>query len=103
MTFGDDGRAPFWHTEIEQTQRAFFTKETGGERTGAGPAVVDPDEKDASAVPDKPACPNCGWHDVRPSVQKGLLDRFLVTLSFLPFRCRACGHRFHSFRRAAGN
>jgi hypothetical protein len=68
------------------------------------PAAEEPEEKDPSAaVPDHPACPNCGWHDVRPSIQKGLLDLLLATLSFRAFRCRTCNHRFHSFRRAAGN
>jgi len=68
------------------------------------PAAEEPAARDApAAVPDKPACPNCGWHDMRPSIPKGLLDLLLATLKFRPFRCRACGHRFHSFRRATGN
>ena len=68
------------------------------------PAAEAPEESDASAaVPGNPACPKCGWHDVRPSIQKGLLDLLLATLSFRAFRCRTCNHRFHSFRRAAGN
>jgi|GEM_PF-2071035 hypothetical protein len=81
----------------------FSRKKPAKNEPEKGPAIVDPQERDASgAVIDKPACPNCGWHDVRPSIQKGLLDVVLVTLSFRPFRCRACGHRFHSFRRAPG-
>jgi hypothetical protein len=81
-----------------------FSRKKPVEREPEKAAAAEPEEEDASAtVPDKPACPKCGWHDVRPATQKGLLDLLLATLSFKPFRCRACHHRFHSFRRAAGN
>jgi predicted RNA-binding Zn-ribbon protein involved in translation (DUF1610 family) len=61
------------------------------------------DEKDEPApVDDMPRCPNCGWHNVRPSMTKGSLDLLLSAFSFKAFRCRSCGHRFHTFRRAAG-
>ena len=59
--------------------------------------------EESAATQDKPACPNCGWHNVRPSVKRGAFDTLLSTLSFQAFRCRSCGHRFHAFRRAGGN
>jgi predicted RNA-binding Zn-ribbon protein involved in translation (DUF1610 family) len=45
-----------------------------------------------------PRCPNCGWHDVRPSKPKGI-DPVIATLGLKPFRCRSCGHRFYRFYR----
>ena len=63
-------------------------------------AIEDKDE--SAPVSGKPACPNCGWHNVRPSLKRGLVDQVLSTMSFKAFRCRTCGHRFHTFRRAAG-
>jgi rubredoxin len=89
----------------EGRRKVRFTRKKPAERARkTAPAASEPAEKDASAaLPDNPACPKCGWHDVRPSIQKGLLDRLLATLSFRAFRCRTCEHRFHSFRRAGGN
>jgi len=67
------------------------------------PPGEEVDRKDEPAPPiDKPPCPNCGWHDVRLSNTKGALDVLLSTFSFKAFRCRSCGHRFHTVRRAAG-
>ncbi|MGA1998040.1 MAG: hypothetical protein ABSH45_19925 [Bryobacteraceae bacterium] len=42
-------------------------------------------------------CPNCGGRDVRPSHTKGMLDRILAALRKKPYRCRACGRRFHCY------
>jgi len=61
------------------------------------------EEEDAPPVLEKPACPKCGWHNVRPSLKRGALDIVLATMSFHAFRCRSCGQRFHSFRRVGGN
>ena len=42
-------------------------------------------------------CPSCGARDVRPSHTKGVLDRILEGFRKKPYRCRACGRRFHSY------
>jgi len=42
-----------------------------------------------------PACPKCGWHNVRASRKRGLGDR-LMGLAFLkPYRCKGCRVRFY--------
>jgi hypothetical protein len=42
-----------------------------------------------------PACPKCGWNDVRLSRREGLVD-FLARLAWLsPLRCRKCRLRFY--------
>jgi hypothetical protein len=42
-----------------------------------------------------PACPKCGWHNVRASRKRGLGDR-LMGLAFLkPYRCKGCRIRFY--------
>ena len=51
----------------------------------------------------KPACPKCGWHNTRPSMTKSLLDSFLQTFFLTAYRCRACGKRFHVYRRTRAN
>ena len=50
---------------------------------------------------DRPTCPQCGWHDTRPSHTVGLLDSILRRFSLRAFRCRSCGSRFRAFRRPA--
>jgi len=60
-------------------------------------------EAEEAVTPEKPACPKCGWHNVRPSAKRGAFDILLATMSFHAFRCRSCGHRFHTFRRTGAN
>ena len=52
---------------------------------------------------DKPPCPKCGWHNTRLSLSKHLVDSFLRTFSLKAYRCRACGKRFHVFRRSSAH
>ena len=52
---------------------------------------------------DKPACPKCGWHNTRLSMTTSLVDTFLRAFSLAAYRCRACGKRFHVFRRSSTN
>jgi tRNA(Ile2) C34 agmatinyltransferase TiaS len=49
----------------------------------------------------RPFCPRCGNFDLRPSWPVWS-DWFLRLLNLQPFRCKACGKRFHRFRPATG-
>jgi|HubBroStandDraft_5_1064220.scaffolds.fasta_scaffold1210743_1 DNA-directed RNA polymerase subunit RPC12/RpoP len=41
-------------------------------------------------------CPNCGSCDVRDSYRRtGLWEVLLDMFNLVPYRCRACGNRFH--------
>lgn len=41
-------------------------------------------------------CPECRSHCVRRSKRKGVLERTVLTASFVrPFRCVECGRRFY--------
>ena len=51
--------------------------------------------------PDRPTCPRCGWHNTRLSHTKTMVDSVLKVFSVRAFRCRSCGNRFRSVRRAA--
>jgi hypothetical protein len=62
-----------------------------------GPGEV---EEEDTAISGVPTCPNCGWHNTRPSHTKTILDTVLQTFSFRPYRCRSCGNRFRVIRRA---
>ena len=44
--------------------------------------------------PDRPTCPQCGWHNTRLSHTRSALDSLLRVLSLRAFRCRTCGSRF---------
>ena len=44
--------------------------------------------------PDRPPCPQCGWHNTRLSHTRSALDSILRALSLRAFRCRTCGNRF---------
>ena len=44
--------------------------------------------------PDRPPCPQCGWHNTRLSHTRSALDSILRALSLRAFRCRTCGRRF---------
>ncbi|MEO8371696.1 MAG: hypothetical protein ABI806_21085 [Candidatus Solibacter sp.] len=50
--------------------------------------------------PERPPCPRCGWHNTRLSHTKTVMDTVLRAFSFRAFRCRSCGNRFRSVRRA---
>lgn len=49
---------------------------------------------------ERPTCPQCGWHNTRPSHTKSILDTMLRTFALRPYRCRSCGNRFRVIRRA---
>jgi hypothetical protein len=51
------------------------------------------------AVPERPTCPRCGWHNTRPSHTKSILDPVLRMFALRPYRCRSCGNRFRVIRR----
>lgn len=53
----------------------------------------------SNRTPRRPACPKCGWSDVRPAALRALLDPLLRTFSVAPWRCRSCGTRFYGLRR----
>ena len=55
---------------------------------------------DDDAGPERPKCPECGWHNTRLSHTRGMLDSVLRGLSLRAFRCRSCGNRFRAFRRS---
>ena len=60
--------------------------------------------KQASGNKGKPLiCRACGKTDVRPSWQSGITDQLLIWSGRLPFRCRACRHRFYRLRRDCVN
>ena len=59
-------------------------------------------EDEDPAIPERTKCPNCGWHNTRPSYSKTFLDAVLRIFSLRPFRCRSCGNRFR-VRRASRN
>lgn len=64
---------------------------------------TDKEKDEPTPLFENPACPRCGWHNVRPSAKKGMLDLFLAIFALQAFRCRSCGRRFHAIRRSAGN
>ena len=39
-------------------------------------------------------CPNCGSHDTRKSLPRGVLDTFILMFGRWPYRCRKCSYRF---------
>jgi len=51
----------------------------------------------------RPACPRCGWHDVRRSAAHGPADHVLGVIGLVPYRCRTCGERFHRRRQGLLN
>jgi hypothetical protein len=67
---------------------------------------VDPEKPTESAgqtdeppVRPFPACPNCGWHNVRLSQTKTMVDTVLNSVSVQRFKCRSCGHYFRRWFR----
>ena len=44
-------------------------------------------------------CRNCKGKTVRLSFQAGLVDFFWSLISFAPYRCDVCYHRFHARRQ----
>jgi hypothetical protein len=68
--------------------------------------IEDQDEREAgeeeveeAADPERPRCPQCGWHNTRLSHTKSWLDPLLRTFSLRAFRCRSCGNRFRKTHR----
>ena len=57
------------------------------------------EEEEVAAVPERPSCPRCGWHNTRPSHTRSILDPVLRMFSLRPYRCRSCGNRFRAIRR----
>jgi len=53
----------------------------------------------ASETEKGPRCPMCGWMDVRRSMPRGFLDRFVRIVGLVPYRCRSCGQRFYRPQR----
>jgi hypothetical protein len=56
----------------------------------------DPDEPEF----EQPFCPRCGWHNTRPSHTSNALDLVVRMFGLRPYRCRSCGNRFRSMRKA---
>lgn len=57
-------------------------------------------EVEAVVNPERPTCPQCGWHNTRLSHTKTpFLDSLLRVFSLRAFRCRTCGNRFRAIRR----
>lgn len=63
------------------------------------PSETPPGPEADETVNPLPACPNCGWHNVRMSRTKNPLDLILGILSIQRFKCRACGIYFRRWYR----
>jgi DNA-directed RNA polymerase subunit M/transcription elongation factor TFIIS len=60
---------------------------------------TEEEEVEAVTDPDRPTCPQCGWHNTRLSHTRSVLDSILRRFSLCAFRCRSCGNRFRAVRR----
>ena len=65
---------------------------------------LSPVEDDAASQAFRvPQCPSCGWHDVRLSYTKNVLDVMLGAMSVHRFKCRSCGAYFRRWHRAVAS
>lgn len=60
---------------------------------------MDEEVEELVVDPDRPTCPQCGWHNTRLSHTKTIIDSMLKAFSVRAFRCRSCGNRFRAVRR----
>ncbi len=86
---------------MEQTRDSKPKGDGNLEAKDAELAFQDEEEEQVETLkdPERPRCPQCGWHNTRLSHTRTFLDPLLGIFSLRAFRCRTCGNRFRAVRR----